>query len=256
MIRFENVSKIFGTGVAGLSDITLSIDKGEFVFLVGQTGSGKTTMLRLMIAETLPTKGSLVVGETDVATLPAKKIPHFRKKIGVVFQDLKLLMDRTIFENILLPLEVAGVKVDEAQKRAEALLSQVGLLLHKEKFPIQLSGGEMQRVAIARALALSPEVLLADEPTGNLDDKTAFEIVGILEDINKNGTTVVMATHNIKIVEKVGTRVITLEHGKVIGDKGKSVKREAQSDKTKEGEADVIARSEATKQSHHTKHEK
>ena len=229
MIRLENVSKIFGTGVAGLSDINLLIDRGEFVFLVGHTGSGKTTMLRLIVRDMLPTEGTIVVSDLDVVKLPANKIPHLRKKVGVVFQDLKLLMDRTILENILLPMQVAGFAITEGTKRAEELLQMVGLIEHKEKFPVQLSGGELQRVAIARALALSPEILLADEPTGNLDPQTAKEIVDLLEKINEMGTTIVMATHNLEIVNKMGKRVVGLEKGKLIKDeKGKGSAKQNQ----------------------------
>src|SRR5258708_30199990 len=184
MIIVSNVSKVFGTGVSGLTDINLHVEKGEFVFLVGHTGSGKTTLLRLLIRETLPTKGSIKVGNLDIVKLPSRKIPHLSKKIGIVFQDLKLLMDRTILENVLLPMEMSGVNRSSAKRKAEELLAQVGILSHRDKFPIQLSGGELQRAAIARALTLSPDLLLADEPTGNLDTATAFEIVDLLNKIN------------------------------------------------------------------------
>src|SRR5579883_461973 len=149
MITLQNVSKVFGTGVAGLDDINLQIDKGEFVFLVGHTGSGKTTLLRMLIKEVMPTQGNVIVGGWDLTKLPGHKIPHLRKKIGVIFQDLKLLMDRTIFENVLLPLQVAGIHPNEAHNRVEELLELVGIASHKDKFPVQLSGGELQRAAIA-----------------------------------------------------------------------------------------------------------
>lgn len=220
MIVLTNVTKSYPTGTEALSDLSVSIEKGEFVFLVGQTGSGKTTLLKLLIREMLPTKGSIVVADYDLVKLPRSKIPHFRKKIGIVFQDLKLLMDRTILENVLLPLEITGRKKKESVIRAEELLSQVGISEHKEKFPIQLSGGELQRVAIARALALYPSILLADEPTGNLDTKTAFDIVELLANINALGTTVIMATHNMDIVKKYSrNRVLGLEKGKLAQDK-------------------------------------
>ena len=218
MIKLDKVSKKFGTGVLGLSDITINVDKNEFVFLVGPTGSGKTTIFKLLIRETLPTQGTVSINDWNIIKLPNDKIPHLRKKIGVVFQDLKLLVDRTIFENILLPLEVAGIGIDEGRKRAEEVLAQVGILEHKEKFPIQLSGGELQRVAIARALVLSPEILLADEPTGNLDPATSWEIVKLLSDINEKGTTIIMATHNSDIVKSMNKRVIGLDKGKVVRD--------------------------------------
>ena len=221
MIKLDKVSKMFGLGNGGLSDISLLIERGEFVFLVGPTGSGKTTLFRLLIREMLPNSGSIVIADVDIIKLPHKKIPLLRKKIGVVFQDLKLLSDRTIFENIALPLEVAGVDAISAKKRVEELLNQVSIATHKDKFPIQLSGGELQRAAIARALVLSPEILLADEPTGNLDPKTSREIVKLLQEINEKGTTIIMATHNSDVVNALKKRVVTLEKGKLIRDEKK-----------------------------------
>jgi len=221
MIRLDKVSKKFGTGVFGLVDINLSIDKKEFAFLVGPTGSGKTTIFRLLIREILPTEGAVIVNDWDLTKLPKNQIPHLRKKIGVVFQDLKLLFDRTVFENVVMPLEVTGVGMEEAKQRVEEVLTQVGMTEHKDKFPIQLSGGELQRVAIARALVLSPEILLADEPTGNLDSATSWEIVKLLSDINEKGTTIIMATHNVDILKNLSKRVIALEKGKLVRDDNK-----------------------------------
>ena len=218
MIKLDKVSKKFGTGVFGLSEISFFVEKGEFVFLVGPTGSGKTTIFKLLIRETLPTEGTIFVNDWDVVKLPKQKIPHLRKKVGVVFQDLKLLSDRTILENIMLPLDVAGVALNEAKTKAEEVLTQVGLISHKDKFPIQLSGGELQRVAIARALILSPEILLADEPTGNLDPATSWEIVKLLSDINEKGTTIIMATHNADIIKSLSKRILELEKGKLVND--------------------------------------
>jgi len=218
MIRLDKVSKKFGTGVFGLVDINLSVDKKEFVFLVGPTGSGKTTIFRLLIREILPTEGTVIVNDWDLTKLPKHQIPHLRKKIGVVFQDLKLLFDRTVFENVLMPLEVTGVRAEDAKQRVEEVLTQVGIIEHKNKFPIQLSGGELQRTAIARALVLSPQILLADEPTGNLDSATSWEIVKLLSDINEKGTTIIMATHNVDIVKNLSKRVIALEKGKLVRD--------------------------------------
>lgn len=218
MITLKNVSKIYKTGTAALSDINFSVNKGEFVFLVGPSGSGKTTLFRLLIRDTLPTQGGIQVIEWDLIKLPRKKVPHLRQKIGVVFQDLKLLRDRTVFENILFPLEVANTNNKEAKQRVETILQQVGIMEHKNKFPLQLSGGELQRVAIARALVFNPEIVLADEPTGNLDMTTSWEILKLLQDINQTGTTIIMATHNTDIINSLLKRVITLEKGKLVKD--------------------------------------
>jgi len=216
MIRLNNVSKKFGTGAFRLSEVNLTIDKGEFVFIVGPTGSGKTTILRLIIRDLLPTEGEIIVNDLDVVSLPKQKIPSLRKNIGVVFQDLKLLADRTVFENVILPLEVSGIKTEVARAKTQEILEQVGLKEHIDKFPIQLSGGELQRTAIARALVLSPQILLADEPTGNLDAATSWEIVKLLMDINEKGTTILMATHNADVVKSLSKRVIELDKGKVV----------------------------------------
>jgi len=225
MIRLSNVTKKYPTGNAALDDISFKIDKGEFVFIVGPSGSGKTTLFRLITRDLSPTSGSIHIGEWDIVNLAKKHIPHLRKSIGVIFQDLKLLRDRTIYENILLPLEMGRADEEKAREKIEKILDQVGILEHKDKFPVQLSGGELQRAAIARALAFSPEIILADEPTGNLDATTSWEIVKLLQDINKNGTTVIMATHNTDIVNSLLKRVIVLEKGKLVADK-KSEKKE------------------------------
>ncbi len=223
MIKFQKVSKKFGTGSIVLSDITLQIDRNEFVFLVGPTGSGKTTIFRLITGEISPTEGDIIVSEWNVKKLPKAKIPSLRKKVGVVYQDLKLLNDRTVLENVLLPLEIDN-KEKSMAKRADEVLEQVGLSSHRDKFPIQLSGGELQRVAIARALVLSPEIILADEPTGNLDPATAFEIVNKLLEINKKGTTIIMATHNFDIVKNVQKRIVALDKGRIVRDERKNSK--------------------------------
>jgi len=222
MIRLLEVTKTYGTGTSALSDVTLSIDKGEFVFLVGPSGSGKTSLLRLLIRDMTPTKGTIMLGNVDITKLPNNKIPQLRKQIGVVFQDLKMLMDRTIYENILLPLEMAGMDHTEAEKKVNDILTQVGIEEQIDKFPVQLSGGELQRAAIARALVFSPELLLADEPTGNLDNTTSWEIIKLLQDINKLGTTVIMATHNLDVVNNLDKRTVELVKGKVVKDNKKA----------------------------------
>lgn len=218
MINLQNVTKKFGAGNVALDDVSFNINPGEFVFIVGPSGSGKTTLFRLLIREMTPTAGEIHIGEWDIVNLPQGKVPHLRKKIGVVFQDLKLLKDQTIFENVLFPLEVANVGERRGKERVDEILQQVGILEHKDKFPVQLSGGELQRAAIARALAFSPEIILADEPTGNLDDATSWEIIKLLQDINALGTTIMMATHDTDIVNKLMKRVITLEKGKLVRD--------------------------------------
>lgn len=227
MIHLAQVTKTFPTGSSALEEVTLSVDKGEFVFLVGPSGSGKTTLLRLLIRQILPSKGTITINDVDIVRLPHKKVPQLRKRIGIVFQDLKMLMDRTIFENVLLPLEMSNMKDKEAKEKVEKILEDVGIAEHMHKFPIQLSGGELQRAAIARALVFSPDIIIADEPTGNLDNTTSWEIVKILQDINKAGTTVLMATHNIDIVESLGKRKVVLEKGKIIHDSKKTSKNES-----------------------------
>ncbi len=241
MIRLLEVTKTYGTGTSALSDVNLSIDKGEFVFLVGPSGSGKTTLLRLLIKDMTPTRGTIAMGNVDITNLPSKKVPDLRKHIGVVFQDLKMLMDRTISENILLPLEMAGMDHQEAEQKVQHILKQVGIEEHKHKFPIQLSGGELQRAAIARALVFSPEVLLADEPTGNLDSTTSWEIVKLLQDINKLGTTVIMATHNLEIVNSLNKRIVELEKGKIVKDDKKK-----EEEKEKHHEKKTLSHTEET----------
>jgi cell division transport system ATP-binding protein len=251
MIVLDKVSKVFGSGNAGLSEVTFSITGGEFVFFVGPSGAGKTTLFRLLIRDMLPTHGTVIIANWDISKLPTSKIPTLRKKIGVVFQDLKLLPNRTILENVSLPLDFSGYSTEDAHQKAEEVLERVGLLSHKEKFPIQLSGGELQRVAIARALVLSPEILLADEPTGNLDTHTALGIVDLLSEINKTGTTILMATHNTDIINKLKKRVIMLEKGKIIrDDKAKEVVKEVAKEQPKETQKEPPK--EASKE--HTSH--
>lgn len=225
MIRLDNVTKKYKTGNTALSDVSFAIEPGEFVFLVGPSGSGKTTLFRMLIRETIPTTGSVKIGDWDLVKLPKNKIPNLRKQIGVVFQDLKLLRDRTIFENILFPLEVANMEEGVARKRVDEILQMVGIPEHRDKFPVQLSGGELQRAAIARALAFSPEILLADEPTGNLDNATSWEIVRLLQEINAAGTTIIMATHNADIVNSLLKRVLVLEKGVLTRDDKRGTKK-------------------------------
>ena len=219
MIQFEQVTKKYPNGQIALEDVDLTIEDGEFLFVVGPSGAGKSTLLKLITRETSPTSGQILFNSQSISRIPGGKIPQLRRKIGTVFQDFKLLLNRTVFENVAVPLEVLGKKDSEIEKEVSAVLEKVDLLEKASSFPAQLSGGEVQRTAIARAIVAKPEVLLADEPTGDLDPKTAREVVKVLEKINdEDKTIVVMATHNVQIVNHFKKRVIVLEKGKIIKD--------------------------------------
>ena len=221
MIEFKNVVKQFKDGTVALDKLNFVIESGEFVFIVGPSGSGKTTIFRLLIREFLPTSGSIFLEKEEVNTLHRKKIPALRRRIGSAFQDYKLLWDRTVFENISLPLEILGRSSRETENEVLEILELVGLKEKGDLFPLQLSGGEIQRTVIARALIAKPSILFADEPTGNLDPATAWQIVKLLKQINEKGKTVIMATHNFDIVDSLKGRVISLEKGKIISDEKK-----------------------------------
>lgn len=237
MILFQEVSKKYGNDYGALEGVTFTIPQGEFAYLIGPTGSGKTTIFRLIIRDLIPTDGNIMLGEWDIVKLPKKKVPTLRRKVGVIFQDLKLLFDRTVGENVMLPLLFSGISEKEAEISAKEALVEVGLSESFDKFPVQLSGGERQRVAIARALVFRPEILLADEPTGNLDIKTSQQIVDLLKAINKKGTTIFMATHNESLIGS-SDRVIKLEHGKLIEDKNKKHEKPHAEHKDSEKKAD------------------
>jgi cell division transport system ATP-binding protein len=224
MIKFETVTKKYGNNIA-IKDITLEIHKGEFVSLVGQSGAGKSTLMSLIIGEERPDTGRILIDDIDVGQIRSTHIPFLRRKIGVVFQDIKLLPRRTAFENVAFALEVAGETAHGIKKEVPKILELVGLEEKTKAFPHEMSGGEKQRVAIARALAHKPVLLLADEPTGNLDSINAWEIIQLLLKINKAGTTVILATHAKDLVNSIKKRVITIEKGEVIYDqeKGKYV---------------------------------
>lgn len=217
MIKFEDVSKKYGSIVA-LDQTNLEIKSGEFVFLVGPSGAGKSTLLRILTREVLPSSGKVLIHNHDIVKLKNKDIPELRRKIGVVFQDFKLLDDRTVFEQVALTLEVLGKKDEEINKMVEHTLKLVEIWDRRNLFPRQLSGGEAQRTAIARAIAGKPEILLADEPTGDLDPKTAWGVIQLLNEINSWGTTILMATHNSEIVDTLKRRVIILQKGKIVKD--------------------------------------
>lgn len=219
MIEFSQVSKKFGNGALALDDVSFRIEKGEFAYIIGPTGSGKTTIFRLLIHDLIPSAGEVMIGEWHLSKLSNKKIPELRRRVGVIFQDLKLLMDRTVMENVILPLQISGIKENEARKKAGEILLQVGLFDKQNQFPAQLSGGEKQRIAIARGLIFEPEVLLADEPTGNLDIDTSLQIIDIFESINQaKGTTILIATHSTEIIAKTKRRIIKLSQGKIVDD--------------------------------------
>lgn len=213
MIRFENVTKTFSTGVTALSDVTFEIGGGELVVISGPSGAGKTTILRLLLRDVLPSSGTILLDDTVVEKVQKKDLAALRRKIGAVFQDFKILEDRTVEENISLVLEILGEKDDNIPKRIHEVLGQVGLSGKERVFPRQLSGGELQRVAIARALSFKPKVLFADEPTGNLDPETSRIIVRLLSDINQEGTTVVVATHDEAFIDELGGRLLAFDHG-------------------------------------------
>lgn len=218
MIQFESITKKYANTQA-LSDINLKIADGEFVFIVGPSGAGKSTLLKLITREIAPSSGRILFREEDILRIPEAKLPMLRRKIGTVFQDFKLLLNRTVFENVAVPLEVLSKKQAEIEKEVSQVLEKVGLLEKANNFPSQLSGGEVQRTAIARAIVARPEVLLADEPTGDLDPTTALDVVKIMEKINQDDkTTVVMATHNATIVNHFKKRVIVLAMGKIVKD--------------------------------------
>lgn len=222
MILFDRVAKKYPSHITALEDISLKVDRGEFLFLVGPSGAGKTTILRLLIREILPTGGSIIFNDWKVNKLKNSEVPYLRRQIGFVFQDFKLLNDRTVSENIAVALEILGKSQSVIQERIHEVLRIVHLEGKEDYFPRQLSLGEQQRVAIGRAVAGKINLLLADEPTGNLDPKTSWEVLKIINDINKTGITVVMATHNVDIVNSMKKRVVALKDGKISRDAAKS----------------------------------
>jgi cell division transport system ATP-binding protein len=220
VISLAAVTMSYGQGADALRDVTLDIAKGEFVCLAGPSGAGKSTLLRLLLREDVASSGQVLVNGTDVATLGRDARQAYRRTVGFVFQDFKLLPSRTVFENVATVARVMGVPRSQQWRRASMLLQQVGLQQRMEAFPAQLSGGEQQRVAIARALMNAPSILLADEPTGNLDRALSLEVMDIFRDINASGTTVVMATHDQELIAYLRRRVVQLQRGQLVGDRG------------------------------------
>lgn len=218
MIKIKGVSKIYKPDISALKHITLNIEAGEFVSIVGKSGSGKTTLAKMLFAEERPTKGQVLVGDWDIGAIRQAEIPIFRRQIGMVFQDFKLLPRKTVYENVAFALEVSGEKTKRIKEIVPQVLKIVGLDDKMKRYPRQLSGGEQQRVSIARALAHRPKILIADEPTGNLDAVHSYEIIELLKRINEIGTTVVLVTHDRDIVNLLKKRVITIEDGKVASD--------------------------------------
>lgn len=218
MIEFVNVSKEFENGTVALRDVNIKIDNGEFVFLIGSSGAGKTTITKILMREVNVTKGKVYIDGRDITSIPDSDIPYLRRKMGVVFQDFRLLEDRTVYENVEFAMQVVGASRRDIRRRVPAVLNMVGLNYKAKMLPKQLSGGEQQRVALARALANNPPLLIADEPTGNLNPETAMEIMEIFESINAMGTTIIMATHAHDIVDAMHKRVIAIEDGHVVRD--------------------------------------
>ena len=228
LIRMKNVKKTYKTGTTALYDLTLNIEKGEFVFVIGHTGCGKSTLVKMLYREEKPDSGYINVGGIEVTKLRNRKVFRLRRKIGVVFQDFKLLSKLTVYENVAFALEIFGTPKKEIYEKTLKVLDLVGLKGKAKNYPSELSGGEQQRVAIARAIVNSPKLLICDEPTGNLDAVTSMEIMNVLEEINKLGTTIIMVTHDTDIVDKLKKRTILLDSGRVLKDyKAGEYKRES-----------------------------
>lgn len=218
MIEFVNVNKQYKSGKKALDNINLKINKGDFIFLVGSSGAGKSTFIKLLLKEEEVSSGSITIDNSDITKIPKRKIPKLRRGIGVVFQDFRLLPNKNVYENVAFAMEITGHTTKEIRRRVPFVLGMVGLSEKAKSYPNQLSGGEQQRVSIARAIVNNPNLLIADEPTGNLDPQTAWEIMNILKDINRRGTTIIMATHAKELVDEMKKRVVALDKGKLVRD--------------------------------------
>jgi cell division transport system ATP-binding protein len=216
MIEARGVSKLYGRGVYALRELTLRIDKGEFVFLTGPSGAGKSTLLRLLLRQDVPSEGEMIVGGRNLAALTPGQVQSYRRSLGFVFQDFKLLQRKTVLENVAFVPRVLGMEVTQQQRRTFQVLKWVGLQHRMNAYPQELSGGEQQRIAIARALVNDPIIILADEPTGNLDPDLSLEIMNLLREVNARGTTVLVATHDRELIRRVGRRALTLDHGRIV----------------------------------------
>lgn len=218
MIELAKVSKVYNEKIIALNQVNLKIEKGEFVSVVGPSGAGKSTLIKLLICEEKPSSGKILIANRNIVQLKNFELPYFRRKVGVVFQDFKLLPQKTVYENVAFALEVCEALPEEIENKVPRILDLVGMIRRKDNLPNELSGGEKQRVSIARALVHSPKILIADEPTGNLDPVNAWEIIELLDRINRRGTIVILATHNKEIVDRLRRRVILLKDGKVVSD--------------------------------------
>lgn len=223
MLEMINVSKIYPGGSVALQDINVRIEQGEFVFIVGPSGAGKSTFFKMMFREVLPSSGKVIVNGHDLVKMTDKEIPYFRRQLGIVFQDYRLLPDRTVYDNVAFAMQVIETPYRKIKRRVNDVLDLVGLRKRAHAYPTELSGGEQQRIAIARAIVNDPILLIADEPTGNLDPETSWEIMDIFREVNKSGTTIVMATHDREIVDEMEKRVIAIEHGHIVRDDAKGV---------------------------------
>ncbi len=219
MIKVDKVTKIYDNGAVAINNVSLDIKKGEFVFVIGSSGSGKSTFMKMLLKEVEPTEGKIIIDGININNIKRKEIPYLRRKMGVVFQDFRLLPSKTVFENVAFALQVTEAPPKAIRRNVPAILAMVGLTHKAKVYPNELSGGEQQRVALARAIINKPPILLADEPTGNLDPETAWEIMELLKEINARGTTVVIATHARDIVDEMKKRVITLQKGVILSDK-------------------------------------
>lgn len=218
MIEFRDVCKTYGTGTEAVHNANFKIEKGEFAFLIGNSGSGKSTLIKMIMKEEEPTSGKIIINGKDTTHLKPSRIPYLRRSMGIVFQDFRLLPDKTVYENVAFAMHVVRATPKHIRRQVPMVLAQVGLSNKAKVYPNELSGGEQQRVALARAIVNNPSMLIADEPTGNLDPNTAWDIMGLLNDINLRGTTVVVATHAKEIVDKMNKRVIRVDHGNIIRD--------------------------------------
>ena len=223
MLEMIDVSKIYPGGSVALQDINVRIEQGEFVFIVGPSGAGKSTFFKMLFREVLPSSGKVIVNGHDLVKMTDKEIPYFRRQLGIVFQDYRLLPDRTVYDNVAFAMQVIETPYRKIKRRVNDVLDLVGLRKRAHAYPTELSGGEQQRIAIARAIVNDPILLIADEPTGNLDPETSWEIMDIFREVNKSGTTIVMATHDREIVDEMEKGVIAIEHGHIVRDDAKGV---------------------------------